>query len=116
MSSQVAEENIWTKESDGGRRELHNEELHNLYSSRNIIRMIKTGKIRCSERVARMGEKTNVYRTLVGKPEGKRALGRPGPRWVDSVIGWDGMNWIDLAQNTDQWRALVNTIMNLRFP
>jgi hypothetical protein len=66
------------------------------------------------------GEKGNAYRILVGKPEGKRPLGRPRRRWVDSIkldlreICWDGMDWIDLAQDRDQWRALVNTVMNLR--
>jgi hypothetical protein len=69
-----------------------------------------------------MGVKWNVYRIFVGKPEGKRPLGRPRRRWVDSIkmdlteIGWDGMDWIVLAQDRDQWRALVNTVMNLRFP
>jgi hypothetical protein len=72
--------------------------------------------------VARMGEKRNAYRTLVGKPEGKRPLGRPRRRWVDNIkidfreIGWDGVDLIDLAQDRDQWRALVNTVMNLRVP
>jgi hypothetical protein len=69
-----------------------------------------------------MGEKRNAYRILVGKPEGKKPLGRPRRRWVDNIkmdlreIGWDGMVWIDLAQERDQWRALVNTVMNLRVP
>jgi hypothetical protein len=69
-----------------------------------------------------MGEKRNTYRISVGKPEGKRPLGRPRRRWVDSIkmdlreIGWDGMDWIELAQNRDRWRALVNTVMNLRVP
>jgi hypothetical protein len=70
-----------------------------------------------------MGEKRNAYRILVGMPEGKRPLGRPPRRkWVDNIkmdlreIGWDGMDWIDLAQNRDQWRALVNTVMNRRVP
>jgi hypothetical protein len=72
--------------------------------------------------VARMGEKGNAYRILVGKPAGKRQLGRPRSRWVDNnkidltEIGWDGMDWIDLAQDRDQWRAVVNTVMNLRVP
>jgi hypothetical protein len=69
-----------------------------------------------------MGETRNAYRMLVGKPEGKRPLGRPRRRWVDNITidlretGWDGTNWIDLAQGRDQWRALVNTVMNLRVP
>jgi hypothetical protein len=68
------------------------------------------------------GEKRNTYRILVGKPEGKRPLGRPRCEWVDNIkidlreIRWDGMDWIDLAQDWDQWRALVNTVMNLRVP
>jgi hypothetical protein len=78
----------------GGWRKLHNEELHNLYSSPNIIRIIKSRRMRWAEHVARMGEKRNVYRLLVGKPEGKRLLGRPRRRWIDNIkmelleIGW----------------------------
>jgi hypothetical protein len=69
----------------GGWRKLHNEELHNLYSSSNIIRIIKSRCMRWAGHVARMGEKRNVYRLLVGKPEGKRPLGRPTHRWVDNI-------------------------------
>jgi hypothetical protein len=82
--------------------------------------MIKSRRMRWEGHVARMGEKRNAYRILVGKPEGKISLGRPSCRWVDNIkmdlreIGCDGVNWIHLAQNTDQWRALVNTLMNLR--
>jgi hypothetical protein len=67
-----------------------------------------------------MGEKRNSYRILVGKPEGKRPLGRPRRRWEGNIImdlreiGWGGMDWIDLAQDRDQWRALVNTVLKLR--
>jgi hypothetical protein len=69
-----------------------------------------------------MGEKRNAYRILVGKPEGRRPLGRPRPRWVDNIrmnlreMGWDGTDWIDLAQDRDQWRALLNMVMYLRIP
>jgi hypothetical protein len=108
----------------GDWRKLHNEELHNLYSSPNKIRMIKSRRVRWVEHVARMGETRNAYtsRILVGKPEGKRPLGRPRRRWMDNIrmnlrgIGWDGVGWIDPAQDRDQWRALVNTVMNLRIP
>jgi hypothetical protein len=84
--------------------------------------MIKSRRMRDAGHVARMGEKRNAYRILVGIPEEKKPLGRPRRRWVDNItmdlreIVWDGMNWIDLAQNRDQWRALVNTVMNLRVP
>jgi hypothetical protein len=84
--------------------------------------MIKSRRMRCAGHVTRMGEKRNAYRILVGKPEGKRPLGRPRHRWVDNIkmdlreIGWDAMDWIDLTQDRDQWRALVNTLMNLRVP
>jgi hypothetical protein len=68
-----------------------------------------------------MGERRNIYRILVGNPEGKRPLGRPRRRWVDNIkmelreIGWDGMDWIDLARDRDQWRALVSAVINLGF-
>jgi hypothetical protein len=82
--------------------------------------MIKSRRIRWAGHVARKGEKRNTYRILVGKPEGKRPLGTPRRRWVNNIkidlreVGWDGMDWIDLAQDRGQWRALVNTVMNLR--
>jgi hypothetical protein len=84
--------------------------------------MIKSRRMRWAGHVALMGEKRNAYRILVGMPEGKRPLGRPRCRWVDNIkmglreIGWDGMYWIDLVQNRDQWRALANKVMNLRVP
>jgi hypothetical protein len=93
-----------------------------LHSSPSIIRIIKSGRMRWAGHVARMGEKRNAYRILVGKPEGKRPLGRPRRRWVDNIkmdlreIEWDGLDWIDLSQDRDQWRAPVNTVLNLRVP
>jgi hypothetical protein len=109
-------------EVTGGWRKLHNREFHNLYSLPCIIRMIKSRRVRWTRHVARMGEKTNAYRLLVGKPEERKPLGRPRRRWVDNIkmdlreIGWGGMDWIDLAQDRDSWMALVNTVMNLRVP
>jgi hypothetical protein len=109
-------------EVTGGWRKLHNEEHNNLYSSPSIIRMTKSRRMRWAGHVARMGAKRNTYRILVGNPEGKRPLGRPRRRWVDNIkmdlreIGWDGTDWIDLAQNRDQWRALVNAVINLQVP
>jgi hypothetical protein len=84
--------------------------------------MIKSRRMRMAGHVARMGEKRNAYRLLVGKPKGKRPLGKPRCSWVDNIkmdlreMVWDGMDWIDLAQDRDQWRALVKTVMNLRVP
>jgi hypothetical protein len=109
-------------EVTGGWRKLHYEELHNLYSSPSIIRMVNSRRMRWAGHVARNGEKRNTYRILVGKPEGKRLLGRPRRRWVDNIkmdlrdIGWDGVDWMDTTQDRDQWRALVNTVLNLRVP
>jgi hypothetical protein len=109
-------------EAIGDRRKLHNEELHNLYCSPSIIRIIKLRRMRWAGHVACMGEKRSAYRILVGKPERKRPLGRPRRRWEDNIrmdlrqIGWSGMDWIEVTQDRDQWRGLVNTIMNLRVP
>jgi hypothetical protein len=106
----------------GGWRKLHNEELHNLYSSPSIIRIIKWRRLRWAGHVARMGEKRNVYRLLVGKPEGKRSLRRPRRRWMDNIkmdlleIGLHVVDSIGLAQDRYRWRALVNSVMNLRVP
>jgi hypothetical protein len=103
-------------------RKLHNEELRDLYSSSSIIRIIKWRRIRWTGHVARMGEKRNAYRLLVGKPEGRRPLGRPRRRWVDNIrmdlgeVGWGEMDWIGLAQDRNRWRALVNSVLNLRVP
>jgi hypothetical protein len=104
----------------GGWRKLHNEELHNLYSSPSIIRIKKWSRMRWAGHVARMGEKRNVYRLLLGKPEGKRPLGRPRCRWIDNIkmdlleIGVNVVDWIGLAQDRYRCRALVNSVMNLR--
>jgi hypothetical protein len=84
--------------------------------------MIKSRRMRWVRHVARTGKTRNAYRILVAKPEGKRPLGRPRRRWVDNIkmdlreIGCDGMDWIDLAEDRDQWRAFMNTVMNLRVP
>jgi hypothetical protein len=104
------------------RRKLHNEELNNMYSSPNIVRVIKTIRIRWVGNVARRRERKGVYRVLVGKLEGKRPLGRSRRRWEDKIkmllqeVGCVGVDWIDLAQDRDRWRALVTAVMNLRVP
>jgi hypothetical protein len=101
-------------------RKLHNDELLSLYPSPNIVRVIKSRRMRGAGHVARMGEGRSVYRVLVGRPEGKRPLGRPRRRWEDNIkmdlreIEIDGSNWIQLAQDRVQWRACVNTVMNFR--
>jgi hypothetical protein len=90
-------------EVTGEWRKLNNEELHDLYASPSIIRIIKSRRMRWGGHVARMEEKRNAYRLLVGKPEGKRPLGRPRRRWVDNVrmdlgeVGWGDVDWIGLA-------------------
>jgi hypothetical protein len=87
----------------------------NLYYSPSIISMIKSRRMRWAGNVARIGQKRTAYRILVGKPEGKRPLGRPRHRWVDN-IKMDFRDQMDLAQDWYQWRALLNTVMNLRVP
>jgi hypothetical protein len=109
-------------EVTGGWRKLHNEELRDLYSSTNIIRIIKSRRMMWAGHVARMGEKINAYRLLVGKQEGKRPLERSRRRWVHNIkmdlleIGWGGVDWIGLAQDRNNWRDIVNAVMNLRDP
>jgi hypothetical protein len=106
----------------GGWRKLHNEELHNLYSSPSIIKIIKSRRMRWAGHVARIGEKRNVYRLLAGKPEVKRLLGRQRRRWIDNIkmyildIKLRVVDWIGVAQDRYRWRALVNAAMNLRVP
>jgi hypothetical protein len=96
------------REEDGSWRKLHNTELHSLYSSPNIVRVIRSRRMRGAGHVARMGEGRGTYRVLVGRPEGKRLLGRPRSRWEDNIkmdlgeIGIDGANWIRLTQDRVQ--------------
>jgi len=109
-------------EVTGEWRRLHNEELNDLYSSHNIVRLIKSRRMRWAGHVARMGEERGVYRVLVGKPEGNRSLGRPRNRWVDNIrmylqeVGCGYMDWIGRAQDRDRWRTVVSAVMNLRVP
>jgi hypothetical protein len=106
-------------EVTGEWRKLHNEELCDLCSSRSIIRIIKSTRMRWAGHVTRM-DKRNAYRLLVGKPEGKRRLGSPRRKWVDNTrmdlgeMGWGDVDWIGLAQDRNRWRALVNSVLNLR--
>jgi len=103
-------------------RKLHNVELNDLYCSPNIVRVIKSRGMWLAGHVARMGERRDVYRVLVGKPEGKTPFGRPRRRWEDNIkmdleeVGCGVMDWIDLAEDRESWRALVNAVMNLRVP
>jgi len=109
-------------EVTGERRKLHNEELSDLYSLPNIERVVKSRTMRWAGHVARMGEGRSVHRVLVGKPEGKRPLGRPRRRCEDNMktdlleVGGGCVEWMELAQDRDRWRALVSTVMNLRVP
>jgi hypothetical protein len=110
------------REEDGLWSKLHNDEFHSLYSSPNIVRVIKSMRLRWAGHVARMGEGRGIYGVLVGRPEGKRPLGRPRRRWEDNIkmdlreIVNDGTNWIQLARDRVQWLACVNMVMNLRGP
>jgi hypothetical protein len=107
-------------EVTGEWRKLYSGELHNLYSSPDITRQIKSRRMRWVGHVARMGEGRNVYKVLMGKPEGKRPLDKPRRRWEDGIkidlreTGWRGVVvWINLAQERNRWRAVVNAVMNL---
>ena len=109
-------------EVTGEWRKLHNEELNDLYSSPNIVWVIKSRRMRWAGHLARMGENGGEYRVLAGKPEGKRPLGIPRHRWEDNIemdlqgVECGGTDWIAVAQNMERWRAVVNAVMNLRVP
>jgi len=109
-------------EVTGEWRRLHDEELNDLYSSPNIVRVIKSRRMRWTGHGARIGEEREVYRVLVWKQKGRRTLGRPRRRWVDNIrtdlqeVGCVYMDWIGLAQDRDGLRMLVSAVMSLRVP
>ena len=103
-------------------RKLHNKELSDLYSLPNVVWVVKSRRMRWAGHVACMGEGRGVHRVLVGKPEGKRPLGRPRRRWEGNIkmdfqeVGGSCGDWMKLAQDRDRWRALVGTVRYLRVP
>ena len=103
-------------------RKLHNEQLNDLYSSPSVVRVIKSKRMRWAGHVAYIVARRDLYRVLVGKPEGRRPLGRPRHRWEVNIkmdgqeVGWGGMDWIDLAQDRDRCWAFVNAVMNVWVP
>ena len=109
-------------EVTGEWRKLHIKELSDLYFLPNIVRVVKSRRMRWAGHVARMREGRGVHRVLVGKPEGKRPLGRPRHRWEDNIkmdlqeVGGSCGDWMESAQDRDRWRALVSTVRNLRVP
>ena len=98
------------------------QEMNDLYSSPNIVLEIKSRRMRWAGNVACMGDRRGVYKVSLGKPEGKKALGKPRRRWKNNIkmdlqeVGCEGMDWIELAQDRDSWRTLVNVVMNIRVP
>ena len=124
FENKVLREMFWLKRDKvtGEWRKLHNEELNDLYSSPNNVRVIKSRRMRWAGHVVRMGYMRGVYRVLVGKPEGKGPLGRPRHKWDDNIkmdlqeVGYGGMDWIVLVQDRDRWWALVNVVMNVGVP
>jgi len=109
-------------EVTGEWRKLHNEELNDLYSLPNIVRVVKSRRMRWAGHVARMGEDRGVQRVLVGKPEGKRPWGKPRRKWEDNIkidlqeVGGGRGDWMELAQDRDRWRALVGRVRDFRVP
>ena len=109
-------------EVTGEWRKLYNEEVNDLYSLPNIVRVVKSRRMRWAGHVARMGEDRGEHRVLVGKPERKRPLERPRRRWEDNIkmdleeVGGGREVWMELAQDRDGWRALVGTVRNFRVP
>ena len=95
---------------------------HDLYSLRSIVRVVKSRRMRWAGHVARTGEDRGVHRVLVGKPEGRRPLGRPRRRWQDNIkmdlqeVGGGREDWMELVQDRDRWRALVGTVRDIRVP
>ena len=109
-------------EVTGEWRKLHNEELSDLYSLPNIVRVVKSRRMRWAGHVARMGEGRRVHRVLVGKPEGRRPLRRPRRRWEDNIkldfqeVGGGCGDWMELAQDRDRLWEILNAVMNLWIP